>query len=104
MATLKCFLDTLGGAAGVGDMADFLQVSEREVRAWADDNDAPRVGNAFVFTLKQAQMLADDLTPDDDEDTDDDAPDDDDDADGDDDSDDDDDDDDSDDGCGTGDE
>ena len=84
MATLKVFLDDLGGAAGVADMADFLQVSEREVRAWADDNDAPRVGNAFVFTLKQAQMLADDLGPDDDEDEDDDADPDADDADGDD--------------------
>ena len=88
--TLKCFLDGLGGAAGVGDMADFLQVSEREVRAWADANDAPRVGNAFVFTLKQAQMLADDLGPDDDEGDDEDDADDDDDSD--------------DDGCGTDDE
>jgi hypothetical protein len=84
MATLKCFLDDLGGVAGVGDMADFLQVSERQVRAWADANGAPRVGNSFAFTLKQAQVLADDVAADDDEDEDDDTPDDEDDAEGDD--------------------
>jgi hypothetical protein len=85
MATLKCFLDELGGAAGVGDMADFLNISERQVRDWADENDVPRVGNAFVFTLKQAQMLADDIAADagqeEEEDDDDDGPDGDDDAD-----------------------
>jgi hypothetical protein len=80
MPDIKCFIADLGGVATVGDLADFLEVSERTVREWARDHDVPRAGNSFAFPLKQAQMLADDLTSDD-EDENDDGPDDEDDAD-----------------------
>jgi hypothetical protein len=73
-ANLKCLMDELGGVATVKDLSDYLQVSERSVRDWAHDNDVPRAGNSFAFTMENAQALADDLSDGDDDTDDDDDP------------------------------
>ena len=61
MDDLESLFEELGGVAGVPDMAQHFDVTEREVRDWAAENDLPRVGNSFAFTLDHAEALAADL-------------------------------------------
>jgi hypothetical protein len=61
MSDLKKWMQQHGGVAGVRDLADHFCVSEATVRTWGWEHDVPRVGNALVFQLEDAEELEADL-------------------------------------------
>ncbi|HEX3852588.1 MAG TPA: hypothetical protein VHW01_16580 [Polyangiaceae bacterium] len=56
----------------VGDVAFELEVHEREVREWAEENDIPAVGTEFMFSEEDVRRFEADIEGDDDDDSDDD--------------------------------
>ena len=54
----------------VGDVAFELEVHEREVREWAEENDVPAVGTEFMFSAADVRRLQTELEDDDDDDDD----------------------------------
>jgi hypothetical protein len=52
----------------VGDVAFELEVHEREVREWAEENDIPAVGTEFLFSEDDVRRFEADIEEDDDDD------------------------------------
>ena len=52
----------------VGDVAFELEVHEREVREWAEENDIPAVGTEFMFSEADVRRFEADIEEDDEDD------------------------------------
>lgn len=74
---IERFLRENGGIASVSELADLLELSDGEVRRWARQNGARRLGSVFAFDRDMALACADDLLGASDEDDEDDETDDD---------------------------
>ncbi len=68
MATdIQGFISDCGGLASTVDVADFLELSDEEVRAWAAENGVALVGGRYIFTARDIEDLIDDVDGGDDE-------------------------------------
>ncbi len=68
MATdIQGFISDCGGLASTVDVADFVDLSDEEVRAWAAENQVAFVGGRYIFTADDVEDLLDDVDGDDDE-------------------------------------
>jgi hypothetical protein len=71
MATdIQGFISDCGGLASTVDVADFLDLSDEEVREWAAENEVAFVGGRYIFTAGDVEELRNDIDGDHDEDDD----------------------------------
>jgi predicted HAD superfamily Cof-like phosphohydrolase len=65
---LRSFFEKNRGVASVSELAEELELDEGTVRRWARANEVRRIGSTFVFDLRRAKDLVDDLLPETDDD------------------------------------
>lgn len=73
-SAISNYFELVDGVASVEDVADLLGLDVEYVRAWAAENELPRVGAAFAFRVEHALALHEEAENEDDDDFDDDAP------------------------------